>query len=93
MTRPDAGSNPEAVVLGAAIRQLRAEHDAMSQDELIRAAEIGRSPLQDVETGRRVPRAKALRSIAAAFGMDVAELRAYAADLAAKKPRPGRRTG
>lgn len=83
-TRPDPGSNPEAVVIGAAVRQLRDTH-GYSQDDLIRMSGVGRGPLQDLETGRRLTRAGSLRKIAAAFDMDLPALRVYARRLAAKR--------
>ena len=66
-------SNSTATVLGANLRRLRVAA-RMSLSELARATGVGKATLSAVENGRGNPTVDTLATLAAAFGVPVADL-------------------
>jgi transcriptional regulator with XRE-family HTH domain len=77
---PEGPQGPEEAV-GRAIRVIRTEQ-GMSRKELARRSELSYPYVSEIETGKKSPSSRALRSIADAFGLPVHELLAAAETLA-----------
>jgi XRE family transcriptional regulator, regulator of sulfur utilization len=71
-------AQPTAAAFGRAVRALREENGAMSQERLAEAACISVPYLSDIERGHRNPTVAVMARIAGALGVRLSELVARA---------------